>query len=59
MDIVIIEIDTFTKVIYLYLAIKGKIYLITSYRKSSKENLTGDDLKVFRTLIKTIKNMEL
>lgn len=46
------------RVVYLYISIKGRIYLITAYRKSNKENLTGDDLKAFSQLIKTIKEME-
>lgn len=47
------------RVIYLYLSIKGRIYLITAYRKTGKENLTRDDLKVFKKLVKTIKDMEI
>jgi len=47
------------RVIYLYLSIKEKIYLITAYKKTSKENLTRDDLKVFKKLVKTIKDMEI
>lgn len=46
------------RVIYLYISLKERIYLITAYRKSGKDNLTSDDLKAFRELIKVIKAME-
>lgn len=38
-----------------YFSVKGKIYLITAYKKSNKENLSAGDLKVFRLLTKSIK----
>ena len=46
------------RVIYFYLSKNERIYLITAYRKSDKENLTADDLKAFRNLIKIIKDLE-
>jgi hypothetical protein len=46
------------RVIYLYLSLKGRIYLITAYKKTNKENLTPDDLKIFRQLIKVLKDLE-
>ena len=46
------------RVIYLYPVSKERIYLITSYKKTDRENLTHADLKAFRRLIKTIENME-
>jgi hypothetical protein len=47
------------RAIYLYLSMKGRIYLITAYKKINKENLTNDDLKVLRQLSKTIKDMKV
>ena len=46
------------RAIYLYLSLHGRIYLITAYKKTNKENLSSDDLKVFRELIKSLKDME-
>ena len=46
------------RVVYFYISLKGRIYLVTAYKKGSKENLTPDDMKILRKLSKSLKSME-
>ena len=43
---------------FYYIKIKSRIYLVTAYKKTDKENLTADDKKVLKKLAKTLKDME-
>ena len=46
------------RVIYLYLVVKKKIYLVTVYKKAVKDDLSDDDLKIFRKYTTLLKKSE-
>lgn len=44
------------RVIYFYFSIDEEIFLITVYKKGNKENVTDEDLKIFKKLVKMIES---
>lgn len=46
------------RVLYLFLKIKSKIFLIYAYPKSEKENITSEEKKVFKVLVTALKEAE-
>lgn len=43
------------RIIYIYIEVRGTIYLVTAYAKNVRENLNADDLKALRKLAKELK----